>query len=495
MTLKTLSTPGANLAKPRTNLVESRPLPVSVADLMSGLAPERTVALEVAHGNGDLVKLLDILGIGGPLHVKSPWELEDEKGRHLINAGGYAALPFGEMYPPLTDFIKTYLEHSRTMSLPQQSASDWRAALETNLVALLAAEAPSHADSQVFFSNSGAEAIEAAIKFAKAARPKAKYLINFSRAYHGKTTGALSLTPNEEYQGPFRPLMPGVKTLPYGDAGAVKRTLLNLGPKNVVAIVLEPIQGEAGVITPPPDFLPAVQTLAREHGILTIADEIQSGLGRTGYWFASTAKGLEPDIITLAKPLGGGVIAVGATIARKWIVKCALGGLESKRHSNTFGGGSLAMAVGLKSLEIIVQEGLVEKARRDGERGLKRLQAMQMRYPGYIKAVRASGMLFALQLRHVVKPAFIPGQGELIKQFGTALAMRTMHLHGVHVCFTLNSSQVIRLTPALNLPDEIFDELFNRVEKAAKSNRNAWQMVPKTPLPTLTQLARLALGK
>ena len=490
----TLQTTPSQLAKAENSLDKARELPVSVADLMAGLPPQRTVALEVAHGNGDLVKLLNILGIGGPFHVKSPWELEDEKGRHLINAGGYAALPFGEMYPPLTDFIKVYLEQNRSMSLPQQSASDWRAALETNLISLLASEAPSHADSQVFFSNSGAEAVEAAIKFAKAARPKAKYLINFTRAYHGKTTGALSLTPNEEYQGPFRPLMPGVKTLPYGNSDAVKRTLLNLGPKNVVAIILEPIQGEAGVITPPLDFLPGVQALAREHGVLTIADEIQSGLGRTGYWFASTAKGLEPDIITLAKPLGGGMVAVGATIARKWIVKRALGGLESKRHSNTFGGNSLAMAVGLKSLEIIAQEGLVEKAKRDGERGLERLKNLQRRYPGYIKEVRASGMLFALQLRHVVKPAFLPGQGELIKQFGTALAMRTMHINGVHVCFTLNSSQVIRLTPALNLPEEIFDELFNRVEKAAKGNRNAWQMIPKTPLPTLTKLARLALG-
>ena len=490
----TLQTTPSQLAKAENSLDKARELPIRVTDLMAGLPPQRTVALEVAHGNGDLVKLLDILGIGGPFHVKSPWELEDEKGRHLINAGGYAALPFGEMYPPLTEFVRTYLEQNHSMSLPQQSASDWRAALETNLISLLTTEAPSHADSQVFFSNSGAEAVEAAIKFAKAARPKAKYLINFTRAYHGKTTGALSLTPNEEYQGPFRPLMPGVKTLPYGDPNAVKRTLLNLGPKNVVAIILEPIQGEAGVITPPPDFLPSVHALAREHGILTIADEIQSGLGRTGYWFASTAKGFEPDIITLAKPLGGGMVAVGATIARKWIVKRALGGLESKRHSNTFGGNSLAMAVGLKSLEIIAQEGLVEKAKRDGERGLKRLQALQLRYPGYVKEVRASGMLFALQLRHVVKPAFLPGQGELIKQFGTALAMRTMHLNGVHVCFTLNSSQVIRLTPALNLPDELFDELFNRVEKAAKGNRNAWQMIPKTPLPTLTKLARLALG-
>lgn len=463
-------------------------------DVFSGLSPRQTVDLELRHGNGDLIRALDILGIGGPLHVKSPWELEDERGRHLIHAGGYAALPFGELYPPLVAFVETFLRENRSMSLPQQGASAWRAALETNLIALLADQAPSHADSQVFFSNSGAEAVEAAIKLAKASRPKSRHLISFTRGYHGKTTGALSLTPNEEYQAPFRPLLPDVEVLPYGDANALETAVRKLGPGNIVAIVLEPIQGEGGVITPPPEFLPAVQSLARQHDILTIADEIQSGLGRSGHWFASLALGLEPDILTLAKPLGGGLVPVGATIARKAIMKKMLGGLESKRHSNTFGGGSLAMAVGLRSLELIHDGGLVEKARLGGERGLARLQAVQQRYPGYVKEVRAAGMLFALQLRHVLKPALVPGQTELIRTLGTALAMRAFHLRGVHVCFTLNASQVVRLTPPLNLPEHLFEELFDRVELVARDHRNAWQMIPKTPLPVLTRLARLALG-
>ena len=469
-------------------------LPVSVSDVLGGLEPHPTVALETAHGNGDLIKVLDILGIGGPFKVLSPWELEDERGRHLINAGGYAALPFGEMYGPLVDFIKQYLEVNSTMSLPQQSASGWRAALETNLVALLAREAPSHADSQVFFSNSGAEAVEAAVKFARAARPGARYILNFTKAYHGKTLGALSLTPNEEYQLPFRPMVPGVKTLPYGDAGALKRAVLELGPNNIAAIILEPVQGEAGVIAPPREFLPAVQALADEHDLLTIADEIQSGLGRTGHWFASLAGGLVPDILTLAKPLGGGLVPIGATVARKAIVKKALGGLESKRHSSTFGGGSLAMAVGLKSLEMIHEEGLVERSRVFGERGLARLQAVQAHCPGYVEEVRGAGMLFALQLRPVVAPRFVPGQIELVRQLGSALAMRTLHLHGVHVCFTLNASQTVRLTPALNMPEAIFDDMLERVERAAQSHRHAWQMIPQTPLPRLLRLARLAFA-
>lgn len=462
--------------------------------VLDGLRDDLITAQEIAHGNGDLIEVLEILGIGGPFKVESPWELRDPSGRHLINAGGYAALPFGEKYPPLVAFIRRYLERSATMGLPQQAASDWRAALESNLVMLLAAHAPSHHDSQVFFSNSGAEAIEAALKFAKAARPKAKTMINFTRGYHGKTLGALSLTPNPEYQDPFKPLMPGVVTLPYGDSEVLKRAVRQLGPDTIAAIVVEPIQGEGGVIIPPADFLPTIGAICQKYGIISIADEIQTGLGRSGHYFASLAMGLEPDIITLAKPLGGGMVPIGATIARKPIIKKTLGGLESKRHSSTFGGGSLAVAVGLKSLELIIDEGLVERAAQLGERGRARLLALKDRYPKYIQAVRAAGMLFAVQLQHVIKPWLLPGQRELIAQLGTGLAMRAMHLHGLHVCFTLNASQTFRLTPPLNIPEPLFDEMFARLEAAAANYGSAFMMLPKTSLARLVRLAKLALG-
>jgi len=468
-------------------------LPLSTQELAQGLAAERVVELEIAHGNGDLIKVFKALGIAGPFTVLSPWELQDETGRHLIHAGGYAAMPFGEMYPPLVSFMRQYLDTNISMGLPQQSAATWRAALETNLVALLAHQAPSHADSQVFFSNSGAEAVEAAIKFVKAARSRASYLINFSKAYHGKTTGALSLTPNPEFQEPFKPLLPNIITLPYGDSRALLSKVRELGPDKVAGIVLEPIQGEGGVIHPPADFLPAVEHLRREYGILVVADEIQSGLGRTGHWFASVAGGLDPDVITLAKPLGGGIVPIGATIARKAIVKQALGGLNSKRHSSTFGGGSLAMAVGLKSLELLVENNLAERARHLGERGLARLQALQARYPEFLKTARSAGMLFALQLQPVINPKLIPGQAELVSQLGSTLAIRSLHLAGIHACYTQNAFRIVRLTPALTIPDALFETMFDRVEEAARSYPKAWQMLRKTPLKTLLDLAKLAL--
>lgn len=470
-------------------------LPVHSSEVLEGISPARTVEIESAHGNADLIRVLDILGIGGPFRTLTPWELEDERGRHLLHAGGYAAIPFGENYPPLVEFMRDYLEKSRYMGFAQQSASDWRAALEANLVALLTSFAPSHHDSQVFFSNSGAEAIEAALKFVRAARPQARTVINFTRAYHGKTFGALSLTPNDEYQAPFRPLYGDVRTLPYGDADVFENTVRTLGPDTIAGVFLEPIQGEAGVVIPPENFLKDVGAICTRHGIPVVADEIQSGLGRTGNWFASLAAGLEPDIITLAKPLSGGMVPIGATIARKPLVRKLLGGLESKRHSSTFGGGSLAAAVAVRALELIIEENLIEKSRVNGARGLRRLKDIQQAYPNFITEVRGSGMLFAMKLNNVVNPRLLPGQEELVHMLGSVLTLREMHMNGVHVCFSLNQSQIVRLTPALNMPDHLFEEMFDRVEKTARANRGSWRMLPRMPVGRLARLAKLALSK
>ena len=184
---------------------------------------------------------------------------------------------------------------------------------------------------------------------------------------------------------------------------------------------------------------------------------------------------------------------MGATLARKNIVQKALGGLASKRHSNTFGGGSLAMAVALKSLEIIIEEGLIDRAKHLGERGLGRLQTVQQDYPDIIAEVRGAGMLFALQFRPLVAPQQLGEYAELAAQFTSGLALRSLHRAGVHACYTLNSSSTLRLTPALNMPEPLFDELFDRTEHALSQHPHSWQLVPKTPLTSLLKLARLAL--
>ncbi|WP_293911617.1 aminotransferase class III-fold pyridoxal phosphate-dependent enzyme [Deinococcus sp.] len=447
-------------------------------DVLSGkLSASQATELEKQYGNGKLIRLLEVVGAGGPFKVLSPWTLEDPEGRQIINASGYAALPFGDNPSELNAFVRQMLEQTDQVMFAQQSVSPWRAALEANLVRLLARESGEHHDSRVFFSNSGAEAIEAAIKFAAAARPGAKYLINFTRAYHGKTLGSLALTPNPSLQGPFKNILnPAVITLPYGDEADLERAIKRVGHE-VIAVVLEPILGEAGVRLPPPGFLKRVGELCRPKGILVIADEIQTGLGRAGHWFESVSQGLMPDIITLAKPLGGGMVPVGATIVRHEIYKSLLGSIETvKRHSSTFGGNLLAMAVGLKSLEMLLDNDYPARSLRLGEIGLERLRATQRRTPHLIEEVRGAGMLFAMNFHPLAK---LPGglQANLISEATGMLALRTFYRGGVLLNFSLNAARTMRLTPAMNMPEELFHEMFARVNTAAEENKASFKMV------------------
>ena len=162
---------------------------VSSNDVMEELRAGDVLGMELRYGNEDLIRALDVANIAGPFSVVSPWELQDTRGVTRVHAAGYSALPFGERYPPLIEFVQRFLEVDRNMGLPQQSTTAWRAALEYNLIQLLAEVAPSHADSQVFFSNSGAEAIEGAIKFVKAFRPAAPYILNFTGATTARPMG------------------------------------------------------------------------------------------------------------------------------------------------------------------------------------------------------------------------------------------------------------------------------------------------------------------
>lgn len=451
--------------------------------------------LELQYGNEELLYGLGLLGLSGPFYSVTPWELEDEQGVRRINASGYAATPFGEMPPAIVEFMQEFLSKNRAMGLPQQSSGPWRAALEANLVRLLARELPSHADSQVFFCSSGTEAIEGAIKFARAWRPKSKFYISFSSAYHGKTLGSLSLTPNPEYQDIFRPLVPGALTSPYGDLTAFTQLVRRVGPDSVTCVVVEPIQGEGGVNIPPAGFLSGLGEFCARHGIPVIADEIQTGLGRTGHWFESAAQGLDPDIITLAKPLGGGMTAVGATIVRQNIYKKMLGGLSSKRHSNTFGGGALAMAVGLKSLEYLIENDLPRRSRELGALGLNRLKAIQTRFPRLLEDVRGQGMLLAMQFRPMVGLP-LPGMlKELVFEATAILALREIHAAGVMANLSLSSKRTVRLTPALDMPSDVFNEMLNRVERFAQRNPHSRNILTNTPPQVTTQLAAFAAGK
>ncbi len=457
--------------------------------------PAEARELDRLFGNEQLLYGLDLLNLAGPFQCVTPWELEDERGVRRIDASGYAAVPFGDMPPVLTGFVREFMDKNRAMTLPQQSSSPWRAALQTNLVTLLSQQLPSHQDSQVFFCSSGTEAIEGAMKFAKAWRPKSRHFISFSSAYHGKTYGSLSLTPNPEYQDLFRPLVPGALTSPYGDLAALQKLIRRVGPDKVAAVVVEPIQGEGGVNIPPPGFLKGLGELCQRHGIVVVADEIQTGLGRTGHWFESAAQGLDPDIITLAKPLGGGLVAVGATIVRQPIYKKMLGGLSSKRHSSTFGGGALAMAIGMRSLEYLIDNDLPARSRAMGEHGMARLCDLQQRFPRLFQAVRGQGTLFAMQLEPMLSIPFPATARALVFEATAILALRELHTARVMANLSLSNKRVVRLTPALDMPQDLFDQIFDRIDQFARRNPSSRHILTNTPPAMLAQVAAFAAGR
>ena len=246
--------------------------------------------------------------------------------------------------------------------------------------------------SRVFFTNSGTESMEAAIKLAR--RTGRPGIIAAQGAFHGRSTGALALTAKAAYREPFEPLLPGVQHIPYGDADALAGALT----PEVGAVVLEPIQGEAGVIEPPEGYLQRVRELTRMAGVLMIVDEVQTGIGRTGDWFAFQSTGIVPDAITIAKGLGGGG-PIGALMTFGPEVSALL---QPGMHGTTFGGNPLACAAGLAVLATITRDGLLENAIRVGDAFAAAVVALE--HP-LICGVRGRGLLRGISLTEPIAPA------------------------------------------------------------------------------------------
>ena len=245
---------------------------------------------------------------------------------------------------------------------------------------------------RVFFCNSGAEAIEAAIKLARRfgydTKNGAYEIIATQDGFHGRTMGAVAATGTARYRDPFQPLAPGFSHVPWNDLEAIKAATTD----KTVAVLLEPIQGEAGVNLPAPGYLKGIREWCDERGLLLILDEIQTGIGRTGTLFAYEQEGVEPDIMCLAKGLAGGV-AIGAMLAREEIAKHLVPG----DHGTTFGANPLATATGLAALGFIIENKLPEQAARASERLMARLRSMEDRLP-VVTEVRGRGLLIAVGL-------------------------------------------------------------------------------------------------
>jgi ornithine--oxo-acid transaminase len=293
--------------------------------------------------------------------------------------------------------------------------------------------------------NTGAEAVETAIKAArrwgyriKGVRRDRAEIIVAEGNFHGRTTTIVGFSSEPEYRDGFGPFTPGFRTVPFGDLSAMERAIT----PDTVAVLVEPIQGEAGIVVPPEGWLAGVRRLCDAHGILLILDEVQSGLGRTGAWFAFEHEKIRPDGLILGKALGGGVLPVSAFVAKREVMDVFTPG----SHGSTFGGNALAAVVGLEALRVIREEGLVERSRVLGQHMLSRLQAM--RSPA-VRAVRGRGLWAGMEIDPAVATAREACERLLRK------GVLSKETHGT----------VVRLAPPLVIARHDLDWALDRLEE------------------------------
>jgi len=358
-----------------------------VRDLLAERAGEE-MALNDRHLNPQLGRIVRTLGFDRRWVGGEGEHLIDDRGeRYLDLVGGHGVFAVGRNHPAVAAAIDELLA-ARTPNMPQLGVT----LLSGLLAEELLARAPDSVDAMVP-ANSGAEAVEAAIKLSRAASGRSRVL-HASHSFHGLTMGALSLNGNEEFREGFEPLLPGCEAVPFGDRDALAH---ELAAGDVAAFVIEPIQGK-GVNLPPPGYLEAAQRLCREAGALFVVDEVQTGLGRTGRFLALEHWGLEPDMICLAKALSGGMVPVGAVLVSRAVMDAVFDSMErGVRHSSTFGGNDLAAAAGLATLRVLEEEGLAARAERLGGLLLELTAPLVDRYE-IVRDVRGLGLIWAIEL-------------------------------------------------------------------------------------------------
>lgn len=345
----------------------------------------------------------------------------DQNGKAYLDfAGGYGVFTVGHTHPRVVEAVRAQLDlialSGKTMFDPLLGRAAKR----------LAAITPG--DLQIsFWCNSGTEAVEGAIKLARAATGRAKIVATLG-AFHGKTLGALSASGRDTFRTPFQPLLTAIEHVAFGDVAALEQALVD-----AAAFIVEPVQGEGGVNVPEPGYLLEAKSACEGAGALLIADEVQTGLGRCGLRFACERDGIVPDVMTLAKGLSGGVIPVGAFIARPHIWERAYG-KAPLLHTSTFGGNPLACAAAIAAMDVLEDEHLVENARARGAQLLDGARAVAADYPAVIAHVRGLGLLVGVELTH--------------EGYGGTIIPEMLH-HGVTAAWTLNQQRVIRLEPPL----------------------------------------------
>jgi len=399
---------------------------------------EEILGLYRAHLSKGRATLAELFGSHMEVESSGAW-LTTSDGERFLNCGGYGVFIMGARHPIVIEAVERQL-HTHPVAT--------RILLEPTVARAaeaLTAITPPGLD-RVHFALSGAEAVETGLKLARA--NGRKRTVSMRGGYHGKTLGALSATAKEVYQAPFRPLIPDFLHLPFGDADALEQELA--AHPGEVCVIIEPVQGEGGVILPPPGYLKRVEELVREYDGFLILDEVQTGMGRLGEWWGADAEGVTPDVLLAGKALGGGVVPVSAAIATRKAFRPF--DKDPYIHTATFSGQPLLMAAVQGAVRAIQEERLVTRAMDLGARLLPAIAEIAYRnIPELVVDVRGRGLLIGLELVE----AGLAGE-LLIELFN----------HGVVANHSMNGSSVVRFTPPAILTDRDVDFLLDSFDKA-----------------------------
>lgn len=419
------------------------------------LPRKQAVALYREHVNPNLCSLLSLLGLDRKFVEARGMMVVDEHGNEYLDfLGAYGALSFGHNHPEIVEAVHSV---ERLPNLLQIAVSSLVGPLGASLAAIEPGDL-----SKSFFCNSGAEAVEGALKLARIST-KRSHILYAENSFHGKSMGALSVTGRTKYQAPFQPLVPDCRPVPFGDVDALEQALR---AHECAAFIVEPVQGEAGIVTPPDGYLKAAEEACHAQGTLLIADEIQSGFGRTGSDFAVEYDGALPDIMCTAKALGGGVMPLGAYTATDAVWQKGYGTAETcVLHTSTFGGNARAMAAGLKSIEILVRDELAKASKEKGaalKRGLERIAEST----SLIKEVRGRGLMIGVEFYEPKVAKKLSAE-----YLAASIAGLLLNDYKVITAYTLNNPNVIRFEPPLIVTDEQVEYVLDAFEKVCAHHR------------------------
>lgn len=433
-------------------------MPFSIAEL---IAQHRTDKFELheQYLNAQMVRVLKTIGYDRNYQrAVGQYLYDDQNNEYLDLLSGFGVYAFGRNHPTIINALKEVL----SLELPNLVQMDV-SILSGLLAKELLTTTPDNLE-RVFFCNSGTEAVEAAIKFSRYVT-KRNRIICCDHAYHGLTMGALSLNGEQIFRDGFGPLLLDCGSVPFNDLAALEKALSN---KDVAAFIVEPIQGK-GVNIPHDDYLPEVERLCRQYGTLFIADEIQTGLGRTGKFWAIEHWGVQPDMICMAKALSGGFVPVGAVAMTQKIMEGVFNRMDrAVVHGSTFSKNNLAMAAGLASLEVIRAENLVENSARIGEDLIERLNALTGQFE-FLKEARGKGAMIAIEFKSpnslTLKAAWAMLEAANKGLFCQMVTIPLFKEHRILTQVAGHGMNVVKLLPPLTLTQKDLDYVVSAFAK------------------------------